>query len=478
MPPGSQSGEAASTGVLASLGASPGDVLSLFLRLLPAEFFTQLREKEQLRRQNNRIYTDAVVIWLMIVQRLSAPGALETAVLELLRGLPKDFWPRPCKRLLVGPEEPQRNLSSNTASYNEARQRLPVTIVEQSADRAFRQLIEQVGRTRTVPQREAFFVDGSSVRMAHSKALLTPYPPGSNQHGESHWPLLRIVVAHDLYSGLAMRPEWGAMNGQHAVSEQGLLEQAIDRLPSGCVVVGDANFGVFSVAYAAAKRGHPVVLRLTMARAKRLAQQQRQDGSEGQLLDGMEQHIHWKPSRDDRRNHPELPDSASIEGQLMVRQVQPGNGKEPFLLALFTTLGENSDAVFELYGYRWNIETDLRSLKDTLRLDQLTCTTPEMVAKEIDVAMLAYNLVRAVICVAAEKAGLKPRRFSFTRVRNVINTFAPMIAAAGDAEQAQQLFDKMMYYVGQAKLPQRTKKRPSYPRAVWPKTQKYPKRKE
>jgi len=123
-------------------------------------------------------------------------------------------------------------------------------------------------------------------------------------------------------------------------------------------------------------------------------------------------------------------------------------------------------------------QADLCSLKDTLQLDQLTSTTPEMVAKEIDVAMLAYNLVRAVICVAAQKAGLEPRRFSFTRVRNILNTFAPLIANARDGKQAQQLFDKMMYYVGQAKLPQRKRKRPSYPRAVWPKPYKYPKRKE
>ena len=118
-------------------------------------------------------------------------------------------------------------------------------------------------------------------------------------------------------------------------------------------------------------------------------------------------------------------------------------------------------------------QTDLRSLKDTLRLDQLTSTTEQMVAKEIDVAMMAYNLVRAVTWVAAQKAGLEPRQFSFTRVRNVINAFAPMIAAASDSKQAQQLFDKMMYYVGQAKLPRRTKKRPSYPREVWPKPKKY-----
>ena len=55
-----------------------------------------------------------------------------------------------------------------------------------------------------------------------------------------------------------------------AVSEQALLERAIDRLPSGSTVIGDANFGVFSVAYAATQRQHPVLLRLTAERARQL----------------------------------------------------------------------------------------------------------------------------------------------------------------------------------------------------------------
>jgi len=224
------------------------------------------------------------------------------------------------------------------------------------------------------------------------------------------------------------------------------------------------------VAYAAAQRGHPAVLRLTMARAKALAKEE--------VRDGMDRRIQWKPSQAERRKHPELPADAVVEGRLIVRQVQPSKEVKPFLLALFTTLvDEDSDSVIELYGYRWNIEMDLRSLKTMLGLEQLSSTTPEMVAKEIDLAMVAHNLVRAVTCVAAERAGLKPRQFSFTRVRNVINAFAPMIAAARDEREAQRLTDDMMFYVHQAKLPRRHKKRPTYPREVWHKPQTYPKRK-
>jgi len=274
-------------------------------------------------------------------------------------------------------------------------------------------------------------------------------------------------VAHDLDTGLAMRPQWGPLHGEQAVSEQGLLEQALDRLPSQAVVAGDANFGVFSVAYAAAQRGHPVVLRLTTARAQRLAG--------GPLRDGIHRRIQWRPTRDDRRSHPELPVDACVVGRLIVRQVQPSDASKAFLLALFTTLEAKPGKIVSLYGNRWNIETDLRSLKGTLQLEQLTCTSPEMVAKEIVVAMLDYNLVRTITYLAAQKAGLSPRAFSFTRVRNVINAFAPLIANAQDQREGRRLFDKMMYYVGQAKLPKR--KRPSYPRAVWGRPQVYPKRK-
>jgi hypothetical protein len=48
-----------------------------------------------------------------------------------------------------------------------------------------------------------------------------------------------------------------------------------------------------------------------------------------------------------------------VRGRLIVRQVQPSNGAEAFLLGLFTTLEGDTDLIVSLYGKRWNIETDL-----------------------------------------------------------------------------------------------------------------------
>ena len=308
------------------------------------------------------------------------------------------------------------------------------------------------------------------MRMAHTPDLCSAYPPASNQHGASHWPLLRVLVAHDLHTGLAMRPEWGPMYGDQAVSEQALVERTIDRLPAGATVVADSNFGVFSVAYAALQTQHPVLVRLTAERARCLARKA--------LGDGIDREILWSPSATDRRNHPDLPADACVRGRLLMQQVQPDNGGDAFVLALFTTLSSSVEEVFQLYGKRWTIETDLRTLKSTLCLDQLTCATSDMVAKEIDMGIAAYNLVRALIGFASEQSGIPPRGYSFTKVRHIMEVFGPLLANAPNRQAAQRIFDQIMTYIQQAKLPNRKRKRPSYPRAVWARRGGLPKRKE
>jgi putative transposase len=455
----------ATTGALNANGIATADVLALFQQLLPATFVTAALLKAEIR-EHNRIYSSLVVMWLMIWQRLQERGTLETAVLELVRSLPASFWPQPCKRLREAQAE-GRKVSSHTGAYNQARQDLSQMVVEHCYDHAFEGLLASTMPESTTPPR-AFFVDGTSVRTPHSEELAQTYPPSANQHGVSHWPMIRMLVMHDLYTGLGMRPEWGPMNGEAPVSEQSLLEKAIQRLPDGAMVVGDANFGVFSVAYALTQQGHPVILRLTKERAVSLGK--------GQLRDGMDQQVVWKPSAYERKHHPLLAADAQVKGRLIVCQVTPNNGDEPFLLPLFTTPTGAREQIVQTYGYRWRIEVDLRSLKSTLRLEDLTCTTPTMVAKEIQLGMFAYNLVRTVMYLTAGKMGLEPRAFSFTKVRNVLNAFIPAIAAAESEEEAEKLTAKMLYYLQQTKLPKR-KKRPSYPRAVWYAPKIFPARK-
>src|ERR1017187_1146320 len=84
------------------------------------------------------------------------------------------------------------------------------------------------GRQEALPElgRQGFLLDGSCIDLPHTPELVETYPPASNQLGASHWPTIRVLVAHDLVSGIALRPVYGSL----AVSEQSLAEQIIDRI--------------------------------------------------------------------------------------------------------------------------------------------------------------------------------------------------------------------------------------------------------
>jgi hypothetical protein len=147
---------------------------------------------------------------------------------------------------------------------------MPTLVAAQVSDHILTQLQAELPSCPVGCQQPVFLLDGSSVELAHTKELTAAYPPAENQYGRVHWPILRIAVMHNLANGLALRPSLGAMYGPDAVSEQGLAEELMERLPQGAVVVGDRNFGVFSIAYAATQKGVAVVLRLTEDRFKKV----------------------------------------------------------------------------------------------------------------------------------------------------------------------------------------------------------------
>ena len=307
-------------------------LFDLFGRAVPPQFFDQLQERLGVRSRG--IYSLAVVVWLMMWQRLDGRGTLATAVQQVVQGALGDLLPSE-KRVR------EHRVSSNTGALSRAQKRLPLEVVEESCDRIFGHLMKSADAYSGELMQKLFMLDGSSMRLPHTAALAAAYPLGSNQYGKAHWPVIRVLVAHHLGSGSAARPCWGPMNGTEAVSEQGLAEQIMERLPPGAALMADRNFAVFSVAWAAQEKGYRVLFRMTEARARKIA---------GQILPpaNSEQRVEWRPSRDDRRAHPEIPEGAIVRGRLIVAHVEGEDGR-PVKLYLFTTLEELREALVELY---------------------------------------------------------------------------------------------------------------------------------
>src|SRR5262249_58954612 len=97
----------------------------------------------------------------------------------------------------------------------------------------------------------------------------------------------------------------------------------------------------------------------------------------------------------------------------------------------------------DLYERRWQGEIDIRSIKSTMRMDILRCKTPEMVRKEIWAHLLAYNLLRMVMAVAAAESDAEPRKISFKGAKQAVTAFAPKIEAARPEDRGR-LIDALL----------------------------------
>ena len=78
------------------------------------------------------------------------------------------------------------------------------------------------------------------------------------------------------------------------------------------------------------------------------------------------------------------------------------------------TVEDGTQEIADLYGFRWNSELDIRSIKDALNLGHLRCKSPTMIRREFWTTLLAYNLIRTTAAGAALLHGKLPRQISFT----------------------------------------------------------------
>ena len=433
-----------------------GGALALYQRCISSGVVEYLQKQAGVKTRRS-IYTPQVVLWLMIRQRLQPKGTLASSVDALLTGA-ADCLLSGCGRAQ------QKRISRRTGGYSHARQRLPKQL-------SWQVMTELVLRLREIlyPEgvRPIYLLDGSSLELEASPSLRKAYPPAENQRGRAHWPVLRIVVLHELTTGLAESPQWGPMYGAAAVSEQSLAEKAMDALAGGSILVGDRNFGVFSIAWGAQQRGLHLVARLTAERARKLAG--------GAIAEEGERPVRWTASRFDGRRQGGMPEGASVAGRLIA--VRIGRGKSKQWLYLFTTADLAWEQVLELYGKRWNIETDLRSLKRTVQLHHIAARNESMMEKELVSALAAYNLVRAVMALAARRHNLVPRQLSFTFVLNVVNAAWQRLPSASDAAAYQRAVFDLLDAAAEGVHPKR-KKRRSFPRAAWHRRHSFPARKD
>jgi hypothetical protein len=373
---------------------------------------------EETGKTRDRIFTPMVTTAAFLGQVLSDDHSCQAAVDRLIawraaRGLP------PC--------------SADTGGYCKARQRLPETLLP----RLVRETADRLGDAAPdgwlFHGRRVVLADGSSVSMPDTPANQRAYPQPRQQKAGCGFPVARVVVLIALATGgvldAALCGGRGKLTGEHA-----LLRGLHGRLKRGDILVADAYYSSYDEVMTLRQLGVDVVMRQTGNR--------RSDFRRG-TRPGREDHlVEWHRSRNrrpwmTREEFAALPRVMTMR-ELRVRVEQPGFRTRS--LVVVTTLldpgtfprGESAG----LYRARWNVELDIRSLKQALKVDVLRCKTPEMVRKEFWAHLLVANLIRGVMAEAARRHGVLPRQLSFQGARQMREGFRVELNRAASGQVA------------------------------------------
>jgi putative transposase len=334
--------------------------------------------------------------------------------------------------------------TEDTGDYCRARAKLSVAALRDVTVEVAEELERQADPAWLWKGRHAKLVDGFHFTLADTPANQAEFPQLRSQKPGVGFPLVRACAILSLATACVMELAIGPYAGKKT-GETALLRELLGSFREGDVAVADRFYCSFLMIALLMQRKVDVCARIHQARPV--------DFRRGRRLGKNDRLIVWtrpqRPDWMDEETYRAIPETLTLR---MIRYDVVEPGRRVRTLTVVTTLLDaethSSADVAELYGFRWNAELDIRSIKQALRLDHLRCKSPEMVRKELWTILLGYNLIRTTAAAAALLHGKKPRQISFTGTCQYVlaswsNLSSELIAADKIAAYCRALLDQI-----------------------------------
>lgn len=400
----------------------------LFRHILTETMIQQELEAEGVSYRK-RLYTPMITLWTWLCQVIDKDKSCKNAVSRIV------------SYLVAQGETPP---STDTGAYCKARKRLKERFLLRLLGHTGKHLHQQ-DEGELWCGRRVFIADGSTITMADTQENQAEYPQPESQAQGCGFPMANIVALFCLNTGALIEAAIGALT----THEINLFRSLYECFQPGDIALGDRLYGTYADICLLKAGGVDSVFRMHWRR--------KTDFRRGKILGCYDHIVKWtKPYACSQGLDPVL--FSQLPEGIMVREIRfrvEVKGFRTFEITLVTTLLDakiyTKEALAELYFRRWEIEIDLRHLKTTMKMEYLSCKTPEMARKEFYIHLLAYNLVRTIMYQSSVEYGGEPPGISFQATIQHLHNFSYALAYA-DAEILDCLYRTLLYLVSKEQL--------------------------
>lgn len=343
------------------------------------------------------VYSTVIVLWAFLSQVLKdgKEASCQSAVARIVSHC-----------LEVGVEPP----TDDTGDYCKARAKLSLESLHELSSEVAADLEQRADETWLWKARHVKLVDGFTFTMPATPENEAEFPHPRTQKKGVGLPIARAVAILSLATAVVMDAAIGPYKGKET-GESALLRSLLPSLLSSDVVVFDRYYCSFMMIALLQLQGVDVCARLQHLRSS--------DFRRGTRLGKDDHVIIWtKPPRPKwmtEETYDRIPETLQLRE---LRYTVVEKGRRTKKITVVTTLTDfevySAAEIATLYGFRWNSELDIRSIKSNLNLGHVRCKSPHMVRRELWTTLLAYNLIRTSAANAASLHGKQPRHISFT----------------------------------------------------------------
>jgi hypothetical protein len=317
-------------------------------------------------------------------------------------------------------------------AYCKARSRLPVELFQRLMGAVAEAAMQDSEAAARWHGHRLWHLDGSSCSMPDTPQLQEAFGQSGMQQPGCGFPAAHLLTLFHASTGFLLRMMAAPLR-THDMSQASQVHEA---LRVNDVVIADRGFCSYAHLALLASDGVFAVFRMHQKtivdfRQRRAHVPPKARGKLGRQATGKpssrwvkslgkhDQIVEYfkpleRPEWMTREDHERLPDSLLVR-ELRYRVTQRGYRVRE--VTLVTTLLDAelypASELAELYRQRWEIETNLRHLKQTLHMDVLRTKTVEGIHKELAMFAIVYNLVRLVMLRSAKRQNLPAARISF-----------------------------------------------------------------